>query len=115
MEEWRDDVVAFASTIDPERLEWKNIGTPDDERFRTSTFCLNFNPPNHDPTKPVLQEYAPWETHELRECYMVLRIKQAMERYEAGLLVVGLGHMHSMMSKLMHDGFQVRGYSWMGG
>jgi hypothetical protein len=32
---------------------------------------------------------------------MVNRIKEEMEPFETGLLIVGMGHMHSILSKLM--------------
>jgi hypothetical protein len=63
--------------------------------------------------KPMLQEYGPLDVHELRERYMLDRIKGSMESFNAGLFIVGLAHLHSMLSKLKSAGFEVRGYSWM--
>jgi hypothetical protein len=44
---------------------------------------------------------------------MVDRIEEVMEPYEVGLFIVGLAHLHSVLSKLRLVGFDVRGYGWM--
>jgi predicted MPP superfamily phosphohydrolase len=113
LEEWMPDHQSFASTLDTEQLKWKNVGTPNEERFETYAYGLNTNPPTHDPKKPMLQEYGPLDVHELRECYMVDRIKESMKMFNVGLFIVGLAHLHSMLSKLKTAGFDVKGYSWM--
>jgi hypothetical protein len=61
----------------------------------------------------MLQEYGPLDVHELRERYMVDRIKESMEPFNVGLFIVGLAHLHSTLSKLKTAGFEVRGYSWV--
>jgi hypothetical protein len=113
LEEWMDAHRSFASTVDTDKLKWKNVGTPEEKRFETYAYGLNTDPPTHDPTKPMLQEYGPLDVHELRERYMVDRIKEFMEPYNVGLFIVGLAHLHSMLSKLKAAVFDVRGYSWM--
>jgi hypothetical protein len=62
---------------------------------------------------PILQEYGPLDVQELRESYMVDRIRVFMEPYKIGLFIVGLAHLHSILSKLKTVGFDVRGYSWI--
>lgn len=114
LEEWMDSHQSFGSTVDTDRLKWKNVGTPKEKRFLTHNYGLNSDPPTYDPKKPTLQEYGPLDVHELREQYMVDRIKEAMVPYNAGLFIVGLAHLHSTLSKLKTAGFEVRGYSWMG-
>src|SRR5208337_5217832 len=108
LEEWTPDRKSFASTVDTDKLKWKNVGTPEEKRFETYAYGLNTDPPTHDPKKPMLQEYGPLNVHELREGYMVARIKEFMEPF-----IVGLAHLHSTLSKLRSSGFEVRGYSWM--
>jgi hypothetical protein len=113
MEEWTDAHPSFGSTVDTATLKWKNVGTPKEKRFETCAYGLNTDPTRYDGNKPMLQEYGPLDVHELRERYMVDRIKEAMEPCNGGLFIVGLGHLHSMLSKLKSVGFDVRGYSWM--
>jgi hypothetical protein len=113
LEEWTDEHQSFCSTLDTHILNWKNVGTPKEERFETFACGLNTNPPTHDPSKPMLQEYGPLGTHERRERYMVDRIEEFMQPYDVGLFIVGLAHLHSILSKLKIAGFDVRGYSWM--
>ena len=61
----------------------------------------------------MLQEYGPLDVHELRERYMVDRIKESMESFNVGLFIVGLAHLHSTLCKLTVAGFDARGYSWI--
>jgi hypothetical protein len=42
---------------------------------------------------------------------MVDRIKESTESFSVGLFIVGLAHLHSMLSKIKTAGFEVRGYS----
>jgi hypothetical protein len=114
LEEWVNDRQSFGSTVDSSKLKWRNVGTPDDERFETYAYGLNTDPMRYDPKKPMVQEYGPFDVHEEREKYMVDRIKEAMEPYSVGLFIVGLGHLHSTLPKLKTVGFDIRGYSWLG-
>src|SRR6266850_422468 len=59
LEEWTLDRQSFASTLDTDKLKWKNVGTPKEKRFETYAYGLNTDPPTHDPKKPMLQEYGP--------------------------------------------------------
>lgn len=113
LEEWWDAQQSFASTLATANLDWKNVGTPTETRFETHRDGLNCYPSTYDPTKPILQEYGPLDVQELRESYMVDRIRVFMEPYNAGLFIVGLAHLHSILSKLRTVGFDVRGYSWI--
>jgi hypothetical protein len=116
LEEWRPrpDEASFASTLQTPTLKWENVGTPDEPQFKTSVECLNYYPPTYDPTRPSLREYGPLQTQELRENYMVERIRRAMEPHKVGLFIVGLAHLHSILVKIEAAGFEVRGYSWTG-
>jgi hypothetical protein len=110
---WYHPERSFASTLSTPTIEWENVGTPDETRFTTSTSGLNLHPPTHNPAKPILQEYGPLDVQELRECYMVDKIRVFMEPYKVGLFIVGLAHLHSILSKLKAVGFDARGYSWI--
>jgi hypothetical protein len=59
-----------------------------------------------------MDEYGPPENQEARENQMVTRVQAEMEKYESGLFIVGLGHMHSLFGKLQRVGFKVT-FSWM--
>jgi hypothetical protein len=109
---WPSPQPSFASTLATPSFKWLNIGTPQEPRFETTVECLNYHSPS-DPTKPVLREYAPLTAQELREHYMAQKIQSAMQPFEAGLLIIGLAHLHSMLVRLRTAGFAVRGYSWM--
>jgi hypothetical protein len=113
LEEWCAAYKSFASTLRTDRLQWENVGTPEEPRFGTHSGGLNCHPPTHDHNRPMLQEYGPMDVQELREQYMVARIKSFMEPYDVGLFIVGLAHLHSMLSKVKAVGFDVRGYSWI--
>jgi hypothetical protein len=113
LEEWWADKQSFASTLATSSLQWQNVGTPNEARFQTCGNALNGHPPTHDPNKPILQEYGPMDVQELRENYMIDRIKTFMEPFNVGLLIVGLAHLHSILSKLKAAGLDVRGYSWI--
>lgn len=104
---------SFASTLATADLQWRNVGTSDEIRFKTSESALNNHPPIRGDVKPILQEYGPLNVQELRENYMVDHITFFMEAHTAGMLIVGLAHLHSLLSKLKAAGFEVRGYSWI--
>jgi hypothetical protein len=110
---WYHAERSFASTLSTADLEWRNVGTPNEVRFETSVGGLNCHPPTYDPSKPILQEYGPLATQELREGYMVERIGVFMEPHTVGLFIVGLAHLHSTLCKLTVAGFNTRGYSWI--
>jgi hypothetical protein len=109
---WPSPQPSFASTLATPAFEWVNIGTPEEPQSETTIECLNCHPPS-DPTKPILREYGPLAAQELREDHMVQKIRSAMQPFEAGLLIIGLAQLHSMLIRLSRAGFAVRGYSWM--
>jgi hypothetical protein len=110
---WHHAERSFASTLTTSTLEWKNVGTPDEARFETSTGGLNCHPPTHDPAKPMLQEYGPLGAQERRESYMVDQIAVFMQPYSVAVFIVGLAHLHSILCKLKVAGFDATGYSWI--
>ena len=63
------------------------------------------------PSKLRLQEYPPLDVQERREEYMVDRVIEVMKPYNVGLFVIGLAHLHSMISKLTQSGFELHGYN----
>ena len=95
------------------QAEMEKRRSPKEKRFETCAYGLNTDPPTYDHKKPMLQEYGPLDVHELRERYMVDRIKEYMEPFNVGLFIVGLAHLHSTLSKLKTASFEVRGYSWV--
>jgi hypothetical protein len=110
---WYKPEPSFAASLATATLKYANIGTPNEPRFKTSTECLNNNPPTYDPSKPRLQEYGPLDVQELREKYMTERISEFMKPCNVGLLIIGLAHLHSIISKLTQFGFEVHGYNFV--
>jgi hypothetical protein len=120
MEEWAEDCPtsfssSFANCI---AADYKNVGTPPEERFRT--FCnAPIIYPGHDGTlgpcadAPEFYEYGPLEKQENRELQMTQNIEKEMKDHQVGLFVFGLAHLHSMSLKLHHLGFNVAAYSWL--
>lgn len=120
LEEWTDkrpsSAADFARSIG---VGWSNVGTPDEEMFRTLA-CPPVNHPGHDGTlepdedAPSMLEYGPIDKQENREARMLSNIRDEMSNYDVGLFMVGLGHLHSMASKLLAASFHVVAYSWLG-
>ena len=119
MEEWSDKhgpSVARELTTKL-GLRWANVGTPEEEQFRTYTGPINF--PGHDGTlqpvdwdAPGMYEYGPFENQEARESRMATNIRAEMASHEIGLFVCGLAHLHSLFSKLRALEFEVLGFSF---
>jgi hypothetical protein len=120
MEEWaeKDEQSVVAVWAAKLNLPWANVGTPDEPQFRTYWGVISH--PEHkgtlgwDPHAPPMYEYGPFEKQEAREHRMAKNVQAEMRNYETGLLIVGLGHMHSLFAKLLSAGFKVTGYSWLG-
>jgi hypothetical protein len=118
LEEWADaEQSVTALWAKKLGLRWANIGTPDEARFQTFSGPINFRwhkgtlqPP--DVHAPAIYEYGPFENQEAREKCIVKNIQAAMESHEAGLLVVGLAHTHSLFGKLQSAGLKVTAYTW---
>jgi hypothetical protein len=119
MEEWSDKKgESFAKTFAKKSgLHWANVGTPDEPQFRTYWGLIHYPGHNgtlrHDPHAPSLDEYGPFESQEAREDWMVKEAKVEMANYEAGVLILGVAHLHSLFAKLQAAGFNVTGYSWL--
>jgi hypothetical protein len=111
---WYETEPSFASTLQTLTLKWENVGTPDEPQFETWRRGLNCHPMDHVQSKPMLPEYGPLEVQHRREAYMTARIVDVMKPYSVGLFIVGLGHLHSMLTSLHNSGFDVKGYSWVG-
>jgi len=120
MEEWSEKFGESVSHGFAARsgLHWANVGTPAEPRFRTYSGVINY--PGHngtlrwDPHAPPMDEYGPFENQEARENWMAKNVHAAMENYDTGLFILGIGHMHSLFGKLLSAGFKVTGYSWLG-
>jgi hypothetical protein len=65
------------------------------------------------PDAPPLSEYGPFENQEAREDRMAKNVQSAMEKYQTGLFLLGLAHLHSMIGKLRALGFKVTAFSWL--
>jgi hypothetical protein len=119
MEEWSEKkkesvAKAYAPKLG---LPWANVGTPDEQQYRTYTGYINhpgYNGtlPEYDPDAPGMNEYGPFENQENRERQMAENVRGEMEKYETGLFVLGTAHLHSMFSKLHSLGFKVVALSW---
>jgi hypothetical protein len=112
-EEWFGDHPSFASTLATPTLKWVNVGTPRHTQYQTWSRGLNCEPMDHDTSKPMLPEYGPVEVQERREAFMASRIIEAMTSYNCGLFIVGLAHLHSMLTKLQCGDLDVKGFSWL--
>jgi hypothetical protein len=55
------------------------------------------------PNSANIQRYGPLASQETREKLMCANIATAMSLYQTGVLVIGLGHLHSMMMKLLGE------------
>ncbi len=118
MEEWAENLdlgqSLAARWATHESLPWTNIGTPDQPQFKTIRGKIR--DPRHngtlpwDPRGPRIDEYGPFENQENRENWMAIRVESAMKNYDTGLLIIGLGHMHSLFAKLLGLGLKVIGY-----
>jgi hypothetical protein len=112
LEEWNDSRgTAIGKTLMTPQLRWENVGTQDFPEYDTSTAkWINFDP--YQPVHLMLRDY-PYEVQEKREEFMVERIKELMIDYERGLFVVGMAHLHSMMTKLRMAGFDIESGNWL--
>lgn len=110
IEEWRfeDDKTVGKLIADSLSIAWCNAGTPKEEQFET-----------YDPRPVWLDDgscetelpYGPIEAQIKRESYMIDMINSAMTDQAAGVIVCGLGHMHSLSEKLHQAGYEVAGFS----
>ncbi len=121
LEEWATEgPPSFTSVLANDRgLDYKNVGTPPDEQFRT--FCnAPINYPGHDGTlgpceeAPQFYEYGALNKQENRELRMIQNIQDQMKTHHIGLFVVGLAHLHSICIKLQATGVNVAAYYWLG-
>jgi len=120
MEEWSEKHSQSVAKEFSEKqgLLWANVGTPEEDRFRTYTGPINF--PGHDGTlqppdwdAPGMYEYGPFENQEAREDLMSKNVQVEMEGYETGLFICGLAHLHSLFGKLRALEFEVLGFSFL--
>jgi hypothetical protein len=119
MEEWSDR--RDRSFVDTRcggnwELPYKNVGTPSSDGQFQTIIPPQVRHPGHDGTlladegAPALTEYGPLDKQENREVRMVENIKNQMLDHRVGLLIVGLGHLHSISRKLQDAGFNVASY-----
>jgi hypothetical protein len=119
MEEWskKKGKSAAETFTNKSGFPWANVGTPDEPQFRTYRGPVNY--PGYDgtvpsdPDAPPLSEYGPFENQEAREDRMAKNVQSAMEKYQTGLFLLGLAHLHSMIGKLRALGFKVTAFSWL--
>ena len=109
-------------------FHWANVGTPDEQEYRTYTGPINC--PEYEGTlqlpefaggdelqhwmAPEMDEYGPFENQEAREDWMAKNVQAEMENYESGLFILGLAQLHSVFGKLGSLGFKVTAFSWLG-
>ena len=109
LEEWsvmRGQSGAWAVAAAHE-VTWKSIGTHPTPELTPygNDAALDF------PNSANIQRYGPLLSQERRENLMCTNIATAMSLYETGVLVIGLGHLHSMMMKLSGQ-FEIDGYGF---
>lgn len=109
LEEWSEirgqsgaSVVAAAHGV-----TWKSIGTPPTEELKSygAEEALDF------PSSADIHRYGPLPIQEKREKLMCENIATAMSAYGTAVVVIGLGHLHSMMMKLSGN-FDLDGYGY---
>jgi len=118
MEEWAEELgcSAAAKFAEQSGRAWANVGTSDEDQYRTYG-CPNVRHPGHDGTLPPdesapgMDEYGPFSAQELREDRMATNVHAHMQCYETGLFILGIAHMHSLFGKLRSLGLEVKGYS----
>lgn len=112
LEEWDDSQgVSIASTLKSDKLGWENVGTQGIAEYDTrKSGYINFvvGAPQHT----RFPEYI-FDIHERREIFMVKQVEKFMAPWDRGAFVVGMNHLHSIMSKLRAAGFEVRGGNWL--
>jgi hypothetical protein len=120
LEEWADDRPAsLASAFAKGRMDYRNVGTPPESRFKTFANAPIIYP-GHDgtlgpcPDAPPMMEYGPLDSQENRELEMLKNIEEAMQNHRVGLFIVGLAHLHSMSMKLQGAQYRVAAYTWLG-
>jgi hypothetical protein len=92
-------------------LIWRDVGTPDLPEFKTDELDRAlFN--HQSPTGVMVNGYGPLEAQRAREELMVKNIGSFSNRWNYGLLVVGIAHLHSMMERLSPS-YVVEGFSWL--
>ena len=119
MEEWTEErEPSYPSRIFPE-IEYKNVGTPQDDEFLTYQ-CHQIDHPAHEgilgpcEEAPSMSEYGPLDKQENRERQMTRNVIEQMAHHHVGLIILGLAHLHSMSLKLKEAGFNVTAYAWLG-
>ena len=118
MEEWLSKEPSFAAGYAPGiGMKWENVGTPDEEPYRTFDGLISYpgygGSLTHDPTAPSLNEYGPYEAQQNREARMVENIQLAMTDYQTGLFIMGIAHLHSLFGKLRSCRFDVLAFHWL--
>lgn len=105
-------------------LDWANVGTPDEPKYRTYVYCgcikhpsydgtLKSHRPAYDRDAPWMNEYGPFENQEAREVRMAANVQAEMANHTSGLLILGTAHLHSVLSKLRSLGFNVAAFYWL--
>ena len=120
MEEWskKKGESAVKAYTTKSGLRWTDVGTPDKPPFQTYLGLVSHPGYNgtlqSDPDAPSMTEYGPFESQDARENQMAKNVQSKMEKYETGLFVLGLAHLHSVFGKLRAMGFEVSAFSWLG-
>lgn len=116
MEEWSEKgAPSFASTLG---MTYENVGTGSEQEYQTYPNSIQYpgyidGTLDHDASHPSMAEYGQLDHQENRERAMVEHVCKAMAGHHVGILLVGLGHLHSMSQKLLAANFNVSAFQWL--
>ena len=111
MEEWSETQTQTSGAnlfADGKSILWESIGTPDAPESKTCKCdeALDFFVRG----TCKVRQHGPLDAQERRERAMCENIRTLMAARATAVLVLGIAHLHSMMSKLSED-FDVAGYA----
>lgn len=110
LEEWSETQIEKSgaeSLANSNNIPWKNVGTPDTVEYKTykCDVALDFFAKG----TCQIRQHGPLDAQERREKAMCENIRGLMATRATAVVVLGIAHLHSMMSKLSED-FDVAGY-----
>ncbi len=110
LEEWsatHTEISGLADVCTSMGICWHNIGPPRNQEFVT----FDHSEAADFPASVDVNRYGPVPTQEMREEAMCTSIVSAMSSHNVALVVVGVAHLHSMLTKLSKT-FEVDGYAY---
>jgi len=113
LEEWGESLgTSVGKRFESSTLEWRSIQPAQAAVFSTEAPRIGPSPGPDVPFRLSLRQY-PFEPHERREVYMVGCIIQAMQAHSHAVVILGIAHLHSMMSKLRAERLTVIAGHWL--